>query len=192
MIWIYWGSESKADPSGGGRGYSLVLSRGRGYPLTLSFAKNTSSSLPIKKIFKGYIVKKFLYLCWDQFFFFIFKFFWFFIFYPVHRSSSWKHSAQQLVLLLHWEPIGVKSGTNVLIHKPEVQTGCLFGFDPQKNCSQCLTSQRYDVELTYLSNGQSRSDVFMNIALSGDLCTQIGGKLCYGLSTKNLTLLYSL
>ena len=35
--------------------------------------------------------------------------------------------------------IGVKSGSNVLIHKPEVQTGCLFGFDPDTNCSQCAT-----------------------------------------------------
>ena len=72
-------------------------------------------------------------------------------------------------------PIGVKSGSNVLIHKPEVQTGCLFGFDPEANCAQCLSSQRYDVELMYLSNGQFRNDVFMNIILSGDLCTQIGG-----------------
>ena len=72
-------------------------------------------------------------------------------------------------------PIVVKSGTNVLIHKPEVQTGCLFGFDPEGNCSQCLATQRYDLELTYLSDGQSRNDVFLNIVLSGDLCTRIGG-----------------
>ena len=74
-------------------------------------------------------------------------------------------------------PIGVKFGSNVLIHKPEVQIGCLFGFDPETNCSQCLSSQRYDVIMTYLSNGQSRSDVFINIVLSGDLCTQIGGTI---------------
>ena len=35
-------------------------------------------------------------------------------------------------------PIGVKLGSNVLIQKPEVQTGCLFGFNPETNCAQCL------------------------------------------------------
>ena len=74
-------------------------------------------------------------------------------------------------------PIGVKSGSNVLIHKPEVLTGCLLGFDPETNCEQCLSSRRYDVTMMYLSDGISRSDVFMNIVLSGDLCTQIGGTI---------------
>ena len=74
-------------------------------------------------------------------------------------------------------PIGVKFGSNVLIHKPEVQTGCLFGFDPETNCAGCLSSRRYDVTMMCLSDGFSRSDVFMNIMLSGDLCTQIEGTL---------------
>ena len=72
-------------------------------------------------------------------------------------------------------PIAVKSGTNVLIHKPEVQTRCLFGFDLETSCSQCLSSMRYDVTMMYLSNGQSRKDVFFNIVLNGDLCTRIKG-----------------
>ena len=74
-------------------------------------------------------------------------------------------------------PIDVKSGSNVLIHKPEVQTGCLFGFDPETNCTRCLSIRRYDVTVMYLSNGQSTNDVFFNIVLSGPLCMQIGGTI---------------
>ena len=77
-------------------------------------------------------------------------------------------------------PIGVKSGSNVLIHKPEMQTGCLFGFDLDTNCSRCLSSRRYGVTMMYLNNGQSRNDVFFNIVLSGDMCTQIGGTFLNG------------
>ena len=84
------------------------------------------------------------------------------------RESSW-------CCFFTENPIGVKSGSSILIHKPEVQSGCLFGFDPDTNCSQCLSSRRYDVELTYLTDGQSRNDVFLNIILSRDMCTQISG-----------------
>ena len=83
-------------------------------------------------------------------------------------------------------PIGVKSGSNVLIHKPEVKTRCLFGFDPETSCAQCLSSRQYHViELAYVSNGFSYTvtGVFLNIVLSGDLCAQIGGT-CYGLLHK--------
>ena len=78
-------------------------------------------------------------------------------------------------------PIGVKSGSNVLIHKPEVQTGCLFGFDPETKCAECLPNRRYNaIELVFVSSGLPYNGVFMDIILSGDLCTQIGGIFCYG------------
>ena len=83
------------------------------------------------------------------------------------QHSSW-------CCLFTENPIGLKSGSNILIHKPEVQTGCLFGFDPDRNCSQCLSSQRYNLHYTLLKDRSSHSTV-VNILLSGDLCTQIGG-----------------
>ena len=69
-------------------------------------------------------------------------------------------------------PIGVKSGSNILIHKPEVQTGCLFGFDTRTNCSKCATDLGYDVSIF---NGTLEEVFPLTITFSGDECTQIRG-----------------
>ena len=70
-------------------------------------------------------------------------------------------------------PIGVKSGSNVLIHKPEVQTGCVYGFDPDTNCTYCTTSQRYNLNI--IDNGTVEGAFSLVITFSGDQCTQFQG-----------------
>ena len=67
-------------------------------------------------------------------------------------------------------PIGVKSGSNVLIHKPEVQTRCVFGFDPETNCSHCAASRRYNIHI--VDNGMVQDTFSLTITFSGDQCTQ--------------------
>ena len=70
-------------------------------------------------------------------------------------------------------PIGVKSGSNVLIHKPEVQIGCVFGFDSDTNCTYCATSRRYN--LSIVDNGTVEGAFSLVITFSGDQCTQFQG-----------------
>ena len=73
-------------------------------------------------------------------------------------------------------PIGTRSGQNTLMLKPAIQTLCLFGFDPEENCAQCITDHMYIVPIFQFASGTTIINGRITISLSGVLCTQITGR----------------
>ena len=72
-------------------------------------------------------------------------------------------------------PIGTRSGQDTLMLKPAIQTQCLFGFDPEHNCAQCMRNIIYSAPALTFMNGYTMATT-ITINLNGDLCTQITGQ----------------
>ena len=77
--------------------------------------------------------------------------------------------------MLFSDPIGVAQGDNVLLHYKTVQTECMFGFDPNSACNQCITNKFWAGSFKEIKPSTEWIAIDFKLTSTGDRCTQIKG-----------------